>query len=332
VDRPAEPTQIWERCSGDARAPLSRDRRREPEKTLLHALVRENLEPFLAAARERSPSGRGFPAHVERDLRAYLDCGMVPVRQWVLSLPRRLRFRAARDPRLVSRLLDVFTRALFAWLRRRARALGVADPRTGGVTAVQRFGGAVNLNVHFHTDEATAGRVALPGAHARIASLVPPPRSHAVRYHGVFAPNAKHRSRVVPAAGRGEPAPASPDPGPLAEPVPPLATPLAPPAAGPAGTFQLTPPEPPPERPSPRYRVPWAELLRKVFGIDVLECPECAGRLEVIAFIAEPTVARRILDHLGMDAQAPPLARAWANDEDPDPGPDYAAGDPVHED
>jgi hypothetical protein len=169
---------------------------------------------------------------------------------------------------------------------------------------------------------------------ARLATLVPPPRSHALRYHGLFAPNAKHRTRVVPAARRAEPAPASPDPGSPAEPDPPVATPPAALAAGPAGTFQLTPPEPPPERPSPRYRVPWAELLRKVFAIDVRECPECAGRLELIAFIAETAVARRILDHLGMDAQAPPLARARSPDEEAfdDPGPDYAVGDPVYED
>jgi len=75
----------------------------------------------------------------------------VPFRQWVLSFPRRLRFLAARDPRVASRLLDLFTRTIFAWQRRSARRLGVAEPRTAGVTAVQRFGSAINLNVHFHT-------------------------------------------------------------------------------------------------------------------------------------------------------------------------------------
>lgn len=92
---------------------------------------------------------------------------------------------------------------------------------------------------------------------------------------------------------------------------------------------------PPPVRPSSRYRVPWADLLRKVFAIDVLEYLACAGRLEVIAFIAEAAVARRILDHLGMDSQAPPLARARApNDAGAfgDAAADYAAGDPVYHD
>jgi hypothetical protein len=75
----------------------------------------------------------------------------VPVRQWVLTLPRQVRFLAARDKALTTRLLDVFTRAAFGWQRWRARMLRVAEPRTGGVTAVQRSGSALDLNVHFHT-------------------------------------------------------------------------------------------------------------------------------------------------------------------------------------
>jgi hypothetical protein len=37
-----------------------------------------------------------------------------------------------------------------AWQRRVARARSLAAPRTGAITFVQRFGGLVNLNVHFH--------------------------------------------------------------------------------------------------------------------------------------------------------------------------------------
>jgi len=66
----------WERHRGAARAPL-RYRRREPEKTLLHAVFREHLESFLAQTRERSSHARGLPAFVERDLRAYTDCGVL---------------------------------------------------------------------------------------------------------------------------------------------------------------------------------------------------------------------------------------------------------------
>jgi hypothetical protein len=69
-----EPREIWERQSGASRAPRGGYHRREPEKTLLHQVVRDRLEPFLALARERSARGHGLPAFVERELRAYLDC------------------------------------------------------------------------------------------------------------------------------------------------------------------------------------------------------------------------------------------------------------------
>ncbi len=74
-------------------------------------------------------------------------------------------------------------------------------------------------------------------------------------------------------------------------------------------------------------RLPWAELLRKVFALDVLACPECGGRMQIIAFIAQPKVARRILEHLGFDSTGPPVARAQAQPEEFDPGPDYSAPD-----
>ena len=60
------------------------------------------------------------------------------------------RFLLARDPRLITRALDIALRATFSLQRRRARRAGAREPRTGAVTFVQRFGGALNLNVHFH--------------------------------------------------------------------------------------------------------------------------------------------------------------------------------------
>ena len=77
MDHASQPIETWERRHGAALGALPRYRRREPEGTLLHAVVRDRLEPFLAAAHDRSPSGRGLPGHVERDLRAYLDCGIL---------------------------------------------------------------------------------------------------------------------------------------------------------------------------------------------------------------------------------------------------------------
>ncbi len=75
----------------------------------------------------------------------------VPVRQWVLSLPFSLRYRLAYDARLVSEVLRIFVQAVFRSLAGRAREhAGVLRSQCGAVTFVQRFGGALNLNVHFH--------------------------------------------------------------------------------------------------------------------------------------------------------------------------------------
>lgn len=60
----------------------------------------------------------------------------VPMRQWVLSLPRWARFLLARDPRLITQVLDLALRAIFTLQRRRARIAGAISPRTGAVSFV----------------------------------------------------------------------------------------------------------------------------------------------------------------------------------------------------
>jgi hypothetical protein len=140
---------------------------------------------------------------------------------------------------------------------------------------------------------------------AKLATLVPLPRVHALRYHGVFAPNSRARRRVVP--------PGAPNP----------------PTANCRPTEAQPKTEPVPTR---TYRVPWADLLKKVFTIDVLACPQCSGRMKLIAFIANEAVARHILDHLGLDSTGPPLARPLAADELLESAPDHDVADPVYPD
>jgi hypothetical protein len=53
---------------------IGRYRRREPENTVLHKVVREHLETFLA---RREEEGRPVPQFVERELRSYLECGIL---------------------------------------------------------------------------------------------------------------------------------------------------------------------------------------------------------------------------------------------------------------
>ena len=93
----------------------------------------------------------------------------------------------------------------------------------------------------------------------RLAALVPRPRVNLVTYHGVFAPAASYRSSVVPeppAESDGDAAHASCR------------------HAGSAAQ-DLSRPDPP-SRLKTRRRYSWAELMKRVFRIDVLIC-ESAG-------------------------------------------------------
>ena len=399
----------------------------------------ERLVPFSCKGRGFCPScgGRRMTGQAAHLIDAVLP--RVAVRQWVLSVPYRLRYLLAFDHRLCRAILRVYVRVLFGFHRRRARCAGVRDGQGGVVTVIQRFGGGVNLHVHFHTlvlegvfaaagagalrflplpaptDEQVArvlatiharvrrllrqrgldpedpsdgtvdplaeespvlaglasaavqGRVALgprAGARvlqvgrdpdapwvtsrghrqatlegfdlhadvavpagdrarleslcryvlrpplaqerlrltpegqvlvtlksrwrdgtthlrfdpvdflARLAALVPRPRVNLVIYSGVLAPHARWRARVV-AYGR-------PDDGDV---------PGEPDAPG-AGS-----------RCGRHWR--WADLMRRAFEIDVLACPQCGGRMELIATIEDPAVVRKILSHLGLPTETP---------------------------
>jgi hypothetical protein len=71
-----------------------------------------------------------------------------PVRQWMLSLPFALRYLLATRPEVVTQVLGIVNRAISGHLIRKAR-LTRASAVTGSVTLIQRFGSALNLNVHF---------------------------------------------------------------------------------------------------------------------------------------------------------------------------------------
>jgi len=69
--------------------------------------------------------------------------------------------------------------------------------------------------------------------------------------------------------------------------------------------------------------------VNKVFANDVLACPVCSGRMKLIAYIGNASVARRILEHLGLPRTGPPLAKARLPEiEGYDPAPDYEQADP----
>ena len=52
----------------------------------------------------------------------------------------------------------------------------------------------------------------------------------------------------------------------------------------------------------------WAEMIRKVYEVDPLVCPQCGGTMKVIAFLTDYAVVDRIIDHLKLSfvAERPP--------------------------
>jgi len=128
---------------------------------------------------------------------------------------------------------------------------------------------------------------------ARLAALVPRPRVNLVTYHGVLAPAASCRDRVVPS--------------------PPPAREATPPTCKRSTKSTESKPSPTPHA-SPR-RYSWAELMQRVYAIDVLTCQHCGGRRSVLAFHTDPRVIGRILDHLGLPTDPPCIASARAPPE-----------------
>lgn len=72
-----------------------------------------------------------------------------PIRQWVLSFPYELRFLLAQQPALMGKVLGIVYRTLATHLTKKA-GFTKRSAQTGAVTLIQRFGSALNLNIHFH--------------------------------------------------------------------------------------------------------------------------------------------------------------------------------------
>lgn len=72
------------------------------------------------------------------------------VRQWVLTLPPRVRYALAWRHDLCTAVAGVLFRAVQRHLRTWAQTRRLGDARSGAIIVVQRFGGALNLNVHLH--------------------------------------------------------------------------------------------------------------------------------------------------------------------------------------
>jgi Putative transposase len=110
----------------------------------------------------------------------------------------------------------------------------------------------------------------------RLAALVPRPKLHLTRFHGVLAPHAKLRAAIVPSPAEKATAHSADHARAHGSPA----------------------------------RMSWARLLKRVFDIDIERCPNCGGALKIIAAIVDPAVIAKILIHLHLPARAPPRSPA----------------------
>jgi hypothetical protein len=117
----------------------------------------------------------------------------------------------------------------------------------------------------------------------RLAALIPPPRLHRHRYHGVLAPNAPLRAAVTALARESA---ATPDQPAVAEPL--------------AGEGHWRSPA--------RYL--WAMLIARIYETFPLSCPQCGTEMRLIAFVTDTASVTRILAHIGEPTRPPVLSPA----------------------
>jgi len=135
-----------------------------------------------------------------------------------------------------------------------------------------REDGNVMLQLKSKWADGTSHLLFTPGEFIeKLAALIPPQRSHLVRWAGVFAPNSPYRKDITlrPAAKKG---------------------------------FNFTEAE----ATAQRKNDTWSKMLARVFRIDVLRCASCGGHLRPVCAITEPDAIRRYLRHMNIDYDPPP--------------------------
>jgi Putative transposase/Transposase zinc-binding domain len=139
-------------------------------------------------------------------------------------------------------------------------------------------GDLVYTFTHPWSDGTTGIRLSPVELLEKLAALVPLPRVHLVRYGGCLAPHSHLRGAIIPT------------------------------------TRQQGLEEQEDRTASPRWS--WAWLLKRVFALDMARCPWCQwGTLRIIAAITHGEVIRKILQHLKLSADPPPIAPARVRQE-----------------
>ena len=161
----ARPTQAHSHASGaTAGAKPKLYNPRHPERTLLYQTIAEHFETWFELASAGQFDGQGDHhsprPYVRQAFRKYLECGIfahgfarLPVRQWVLSVPKRLRYFMQRDGAVLNMVLRIFLRVIAQSLQTHSPGAANVDKAAkhiGAVAFIHRFGSSLNAHVHFH--------------------------------------------------------------------------------------------------------------------------------------------------------------------------------------
>jgi hypothetical protein len=131
----------------------------------------------------------------------------------------------------------------------------------------------------------------------RLAALVPPPRFNITRYFGVLAPASTIRPLVVPEDK-------------------PTIAPTHSSCPVKIETSQTAKAKTNGKRGIQPRNYSWAQLMMRVYELDVLACPRCGGRMRILCAINSPTAIQKILACLGLPTRPPPIAPAISDEDE----------------
>ena len=205
----------------------------------------------------------------------------VPTRQWVLSMPYAYRFSLARNPDFLRKALAISHRTLSRHYEYKARIHSLKNPKAGAITVVQRFGGALNLNVHFHTiyidgvfyenDFGVEVFFEIVPTHKEVVQLNVTLKKRLTRLLEKFEHKDHFHLRSAKSGTRHK----------KRSEITSLACPKK------VKTKKKV------------YRTPWSELLKYVFKYEVSNCDHCGTKLTLVATITSQNICQKILNHLG---------------------------------
>jgi hypothetical protein len=116
----------------------------------------------------------------------------------------------------------------------------------------------------------------------KLGALVPAPRFNLIRYSGVLAPSASWRPHVIPPEPSGD---FNSHPGCRGKKC----------SIGQTQNNMACRPR----------RYAWAELLKRVFSVDILKCDRCGERMRILCAINSASAIQKILDCLGLPSKPP---------------------------